>query len=109
MQFAGKREMLLHLVSNAMRGIRETRQYKIRVSEAEVSFLREHREELQEKVGEDVQIEIVMDPMLSESQCMIDADSGVYDCSLDVELDNLTRDLRSLCGGLSEDGSGKIR
>ena len=96
MQFSGKREMLLHLVKNAMRGIRETRQYKVRVSEAEVSFLREHREELQEKVGEDVQIEIVMDPDLSESQCIIDADSGVYDCSLDVELDNLIRDLRSL-------------
>lgn len=96
MQFTGKREMLLHLVKNAMRGIRETRQYKVRVSEAEVSFLREHREELQEKVGEDVQIEIVMDPDLSESQCIIDADSGVYDCSLDVELDNLIRDLRSL-------------
>lgn len=96
MQFAGKRDMLLHLVKNAMRGIRETRQYKIRVSEAEVSFLREHKEELQEKVGEDVQIEIVMDPELSESQCIIDADSGVYDCGLDVELDNLIRDLRSL-------------
>ena len=102
MQFAGKREMLLHLVRNAMRGIRETRQYKIRVSESEVDFLREHREELQEKVGEDVHIEIVMDPALSESQCIIDADSGVYDCSLDVELDNLTRDLRSLCAGLTE-------
>ena len=96
MQFSGKREILLHLVKNAMRGIRETRQYKVRVSEAEVSFLREHKEELQEKVGEDVQIEIVMDPDLSESQCIIDADSGVYDCSLDVELDNLIRDLRSL-------------
>ena len=55
-----------------------------------------NREELQEKVGEVVQIEIVMDPDLSESQCIIDADSGVYDCSLDVELDNLIRDLRSL-------------
>lgn len=96
MQFSGKREMLLQLVKNAMRGIRETRQYKIRVSEEEVAFLREHKEELQEKVGEDVLIEIVMDPDLSESQCIIDADSGVYDCSLDVELDNLIRDLRSL-------------
>ena len=101
MQFSGKREMLLHLVRNAMRGIRETKQYKIRVSESEVSFLREHKGELQEKVGEDVQIEIVMDPELSESQCIIDADSGVYDCSLDVELDNLTRDLKSLCADLS--------
>lgn len=97
MQFAGKREMLLQLVNNAMRGIRETRHYKIRVNEAEVPFLREHLSELREKVGTDVQIEIVMDPLLSESQCIIDADSGVYDCSLDVELDNLTRDLQSLC------------
>lgn len=96
MQFSGKREMLLQLVKNAMRGIRETRQYKIRVSETEVAFLREHKGELQEKVGEDVLIEIVMDPDLSESQCVIDADSGVYDCSLDVELDHLIRDLRSL-------------
>lgn len=97
MQFSGKREMLLQLVMNAMRGIRETRQYKIRVSEAEVSFLRKNKDILREKVGEDVSIEIVMDPELSESQCIIDADSGVYDCSLDVELDNLVRDLKSLC------------
>lgn len=97
MQFCSKREMLLHLVKNAMRGIRETKHYKIRVSEQEVSFLREHKEELQEKIGEDVQIEIVMDTELGESQCIIDADSGVYDCSLDTELDNLIRDLRSLC------------
>lgn len=96
-QFSGKREMLLSLVKHGMRGIRETKQYKIRVSEAEVSFLRAHKEELQEKVGGDVQIDIVMDPDLSESQCVIDADSGVYDCSLDVALENLTRDLRSLC------------
>ena len=99
MQFRGKREMLLQLVKHAMRGIRETKYYKIHVCESEVKYLREHKEELQEKVGEDVMIEIVMDPGLTESQCIIDADSGVYDCSLDVELDNLTRDLRSLSLG----------
>ena len=49
-----------------------------------------------------MQIDIVIDPEPSESQCIIDADSGVYDCSLDVELDNLTRDLRSL--GVKTDG-----
>ena len=99
MQFSGKREMLLQLVRHAMRGIRETKYYKIRVCESEVDFLREHKRELQEKVGDDVTIEIVMDPGLTESQCVIDADSGVYDCSLDVELDNLTRDLKSLAIG----------
>ena len=97
MQFRGKREMLLSLVKQAMRGIRETKHYKIRVCEAEAPYLREHKDELIEKVGEDVTIEIVMDPDLTESECIIDADSGVYDCSLDVELDHLTRDLKSLC------------
>jgi flagellar assembly protein FliH len=96
MQFSGKREMLLSLVQNALRGIRETRQYKIRVCEEEVPFLRAHKEELQEQVGEDMTLEIVMDPELTKSQCIIEADSGVYDCSLDVELDNLIRDLKSL-------------
>ena len=96
-QFGGRREMLLQLVMNAMRGIRETKHYKIHVCEDEVAYLREKKGVLQEKVGEDVSIEIVMDPDLSKSQCVIDADSGVYDCSLDVELDNLVRDLKSLC------------
>jgi flagellar assembly protein FliH len=96
MQFSGKREMLLSLVQNALRGIRETRQYKLRVSEEELPFLREHKEELQEQVGEEMTIEIVMDPDLKKSQCIIEADSGVYDCSLDVELDNLIRDLKSI-------------
>lgn len=97
MQFRGKQKLLEHLVWNAVRGIRETHQYKIRVSEDEVAFMRERKQALQEKVGEDVSVEIVMDPDLSAGQCIIDADSGVYDCSLDVELDQLTRDLRSLC------------
>lgn len=97
MQFRGKQEMLQQLVMNAVRGIRETRSYKLRVCEAEVAMLRAYKSHIQEKVGEDVQIEIVMDPDLTESQCVIDADSGVYECSLDVQLENLIRDLRSLC------------
>lgn len=96
MQFCGKRELLLHLVKNAMRGIRETKHYRIRVCEEEVAYLREHKVELQDKVGDDVTVEIVMDATLSESQCIIDADSGLYDCSLDAEMENLIRDLKSL-------------
>jgi flagellar assembly protein FliH len=96
MQFSGKKELLLALVQNALRGVRETKQYKIRVCEEEVSFLRAHKDELQEQVGDEMTIEIVMDPELAKSQCIIEADSGVYDCSLDAELDNLTRDLKSL-------------
>ena len=96
-QYSDKRSILLHLIVNAMENIRETRQFKIRVAEEDVVFVREQKAMLQEKVGEDIQIEIIMDHTLEKGSCVIDADSGVYDCSLDVELENLIRDLKSLC------------
>lgn len=96
MQFGGKRELLLHLVTNAMRGIRETKQYKIRVCEEELAAVREEKDQLTRMVGADVLIDIVADPDLHVGQCVIDTDSGLYDCSLDVELDALIRDLKSL-------------
>lgn len=97
MQFCGKRQMLLQLVTNVMQGIRETKQLKIHVCEEELEHLRAEKDHLIQMVGTDVLIDIIADPDLGPGQCVIDTDSGLYDCSLDVELDALIRDLRSLC------------
>ena len=41
-------------------------------------------------------LEIVSDVTLSQSQCMIETEGGVYDCSLGTELEELTRKLKLL-------------
>ena len=41
-------------------------------------------------------MEIIEDPLLKENECMIESDSGVFDCSLGVELSELTRKLKLL-------------
>ncbi len=95
-EFSGKKELLLRIIQNSMRGIKETRSYKIRVSEEEVSFIREHKSVITDMVGSDVTVEVVMDADLKPGECFIDADSGIYECSIDTQLDNLIRTLKEL-------------
>ena len=37
-----------------------------------------------------------MDDSVSQGQCTIDTDEGLFDCGLDVQLTNLVRDLKAL-------------
>jgi len=95
-KFSDSRELLLFLIKNAMRNIRETKNYKVKVSEEDIDFVRSSRDEFIKIIGNDASLDIVMDVSLSKSECIVDADSGVYDCSLAVELENLKRELKAL-------------
>ena len=54
------------------------------------------KEEIQGKVGAEVGLDIIADPLLNDSQCIIETDGGIFDCSIDTELDNLIREIRAL-------------
>lgn len=34
---------------------------------------------------------------MTEGECIIETDTGVFECGMDVQLDNLIRDIQSLC------------
>ena len=89
-QFDDKTEILLSLVSDAIMGIEGSKDFRIRVAEVNFEFMENHR------VGEDISLEMIADPMLEENQCMIETDSGIFNCSLGVQLENLIKDLKSL-------------
>jgi len=91
-QFDDKKEILLYLIQKVILNTEETKEFQIRVSlNAE-----EHKSEIQEKVGASVHIEIMADAALQERQCMIETDSGIFDCGMDIQLDNLIKALKSL-------------
>ena len=54
------------------------------------------RDELQQQVGSDKELDIIEDASLVHNQCIIDLDSKIIDCSLDAQLDNLKEQLRML-------------
>ena len=95
-QFEGKKEIILNLVRNAVDGIENSKEFLIKVPKENLQFIMEHKEELQDKVGQYVSIEIISDGELTDNQCIIETDSGVFDCSLDIQLENLVRDIKSL-------------
>lgn len=95
-EFGDKKEILLHLCENAITNIESSKTLLIRVNERNKDFLNENRDMLQEKVGEGVQLDVIMDPLLEDDKCIIECDGGIVDCSIGVELDNLIKDLRAL-------------
>lgn len=95
-QFGNKKDLLLHLIDNALVNIENSREFLIKVNDENFDFLNQYKSQLQEKVGVDLQLDIIRDPVLEVHQCLIETDGGVFDCSLDVELDNLVKDLKSL-------------
>lgn len=96
-QFDDKKDILMHLVEDAMLHIEGEKKFRIKTTPENSLFLQEHKEEILEKIGCGAEIEIQADPALDGNACVIEADSGVFDCGPDTQLGNLIKDIRSLC------------
>lgn len=95
-EFSGKKDIILHLVDNVITNTPGSKEYMIRVNDSNYGIINENREALIEKVGSGVSLDIIKDPLMGVDECMIETDGGVYDCGMDVQLENLLADLRAL-------------
>ena len=91
-----QQEILLHLIRSTVQNIKNSSQFRIRVSEMDYETVSGCREEILRKIGGEVTLDIIMDDSVSQGQCTIDTDEGLFDCGLDVQLTNLVRDLKAL-------------
>lgn len=97
-QFEDQRAILLHLVQNTMQDIQGEKHFKIHACADNIAFFETKLPALREKVGSDVELELVYDASLSQEGCRIETESGVFDCGIDTELSNIYKEIRSLCG-----------
>ncbi|MCI8483620.1 MAG: flagellar biosynthesis protein [Lachnospiraceae bacterium] len=95
-QFDDTREILIYLIQQTILGAEGTKDFQVRVSLKDYEFVENHKSEITEQVGDAVHVEIMADTSLKERQCMIETDSGIFDCGTDLQLDNLIKALRSL-------------
>lgn len=95
-QFDDKKEILLYLVQNTVQNIEGSSRFRIRVGDAQRFFIENHKEEIMEHVGKDVSVEIVSDALLDGDDCIIETDTGIFECGLGVQLENLMKDLKAL-------------
>ena len=95
-ELSDRKDVLLHVIENAVLNIENSRSFLIHVSQAQYEEVSGELDSLKEKVGAESEIDVIMDPTLSEGSCLIETDGGIYDCSIDTELASLSKELREL-------------
>jgi flagellar assembly protein FliH len=92
-----KEDVILYMVNRALNNLDKSNEYTIRVSKEDYDYLTERKGVLLNAIGREVNLVINEDPELTKNQCLIETDTHVIDCSLDVQLNNLITDLKLLC------------
>lgn len=91
------RDLVANLLVNAMQNIENTRNFLVHVSKEDYEGVMTSKDRIRaEAGGSSVSVEFVEDATLSRSQCLIETENGIYDCSLDTQLSELSRKLKLL-------------
>lgn len=89
--------ILMHVISNTIRNTEGSKEFLVHVSKADYGKVSEQKENLLEDLpSKSVTVEFIQDATLHENECIIETGSGIYDCSVGLQLEELTRKLRLL-------------
>lgn len=91
-----KKDMIIHLVNSVMSKAGLSKDYQIKVSKEDYKFLLDNKDKIYGVAGREANIDIYEDAALQRNQCLIEADNGVFDCSLDIQLENLISSIKVL-------------
>ena len=89
-------DVLTHMLHRAFMKIENSNKYIIKVSEQDFLNVMENKESLYINVKDGSVIEVVADSNLTKNQCIIETDVSIIDCSLDVQMKNVSTQLRLL-------------
>lgn len=89
-------EIILHLINDVMHNADGSRDYVIKVSPDDYKFLVNNQGKIYCAMSREVNIDIVEDVTLERNQCMIETNTGIFNCSLDIELNNLIKNIKLL-------------
>ena len=90
------KDIIIGLINGVMKNTDISNEFIIKVSPEDYKFLVNNQGKIYCSVSKEVTMDIVEDATMKKNQCIIESDTGVYDCSLDIELNNLSEDIKLL-------------
>lgn len=94
--YDGNRDIIIHLINRVLEEADASGEYIVKVSHDDYSFVLGKQARLYAASSKDMNIDIIEDRNLSSGQCIIETDGGIFDCSLDVQMEQLVNDIRLL-------------
>ena len=95
-ELAGYKNILRHAIANTIRKVEGSKDFLVHISRADYGKIVEQRELLLDSISKQVTVELIEDATLKENECMIETNSGIFDCSIGVQLEELTKKSRLL-------------
>lgn len=91
-----KKDLIISLANEVIENAEMSKEFIIRVSEEDYAFVVNNKDTIYGAASPEYHIEVVKDTKLAMSQCVIETDAGVFDCSLDIQLENLLQEIKLL-------------
>jgi len=91
-----EKDVLIFLIRKTIEGIDSGKNFKIRVAMENAKFVSDEIPKFREELGADAKIEVLGDKNLSDNDCILETDYGVYHCGIDLQLSNLLRKMKAL-------------
>ncbi len=92
--------VLMHLITSTLHRTDGAGNYIVRVSSADFSYVSMQKSQIIDdgRLGK-ISLDVVEDATLAENECLIETANGIFDCSLNVQLEELKRKLVLLSYG----------
>lgn len=91
------REVLVYLISATMRKVEGSRDFLIHVSKEDYPYVSMQKKQIMAGMAAaNGSVEVVEDITLSQNECMIETDNGIFDCGLGTQLSELRQKLKLL-------------
>ena len=93
---SGRNDVVLYLLKNTISNIDTAKSYLVHVSKSDHETVSANKDMLEAGLGSSVSVEIIEDVTLTEGNCYIETDGGIFDCSIGTELELLAKELKIL-------------
>lgn len=90
------KEIILHLINQVLSNVECTGDFLIRVSKEDYPFLSENQGKIYLASPKDINLSVLEDSSMEKGQCVIETEGGIFDCSLDIQLEQLIKDIKLL-------------
>lgn len=94
--FASYRQIIVTLISNTLHQIEGGKNYIIHVSASDYPYVTMQKAQIITNCPASVLVEFVEDISLKQNECLIETDTGIFDCGLGTQLEELKKKLRLL-------------
>lgn len=89
-------DIILHLINGVMKNVDNSCEFVIKACPEDYKFLVANQGKIYSAMSREIQMDIVEDASMKRNECMIETETGIFNCSLDIELNNLIKNLKLL-------------